>query len=265
PWNHFLYERCPDGALTMVYDRLTFFAWPRYYHWYFNQCMRYGIGDVTHSSGTQDHFNQWMWQRLLWAPQRTVEDVVAEYARAWFGPEAAPLMAEALFQLEGNLAERPDEPIATKKGVERYYRLVQEAGERMPPSLMKSNWLWREHMQKAALDRHIQLRVRQQLNLQRRIERMITESSSDADIGRALALLRGLPETHEMAGLRSEAVRLGDESNRQFGVRSEGIFNLDHDFIGLGWLRRQLQRAQSSQGPQRAELLQLIAHYEDPG
>lgn len=35
-WNHFLYERQPDAALTQVYDRLTFFAWPRYYHWYFN-------------------------------------------------------------------------------------------------------------------------------------------------------------------------------------------------------------------------------------
>ena len=44
-----------DPALTMVYDRLTFFAWPRYYHWVFGETLRYGIGDVTHSSGTQDH------------------------------------------------------------------------------------------------------------------------------------------------------------------------------------------------------------------
>ena len=104
---------------------LTFFAWPRYYHWYFNQTMRYGIGDVTHSSGTHDHFNQWMWQRLLWSPQRTVEDLVAEYARTWFGPEAASLMAEAIFQLEDNLAEKPGVPITKKDGIDRYYRLVR--------------------------------------------------------------------------------------------------------------------------------------------
>ncbi|MCL5744145.1 MAG: hypothetical protein M1541_09510, partial [Acidobacteria bacterium] len=54
-WNHRIYERRMDQALVMVYDRLTFFAWPRYYRWVFGETVRYGIGDVTHSSGTQDH------------------------------------------------------------------------------------------------------------------------------------------------------------------------------------------------------------------
>jgi hypothetical protein len=264
-WNHFLYERRPDQVLTMVYDRLTFFAWPRYYHWYFNQCMRYGIGDVTHSSGTHDHFNQWMWQRLLWSPQRTVEDVVAEYARSWFGPEAGSLMAEALFQLEDNLADKPGVPITNKRGIERYYRLVHEAGARMPPLTMRSNWLWREYAQKAALDWHIQLRVRQQTEAQRKVEKMITPSSSDSVIDRAQALLKELPETPKMKRLREEAIRLGEESNTQFGVRSEGIFNLEHDFIGLGWLRRQLQRARAAGDTERAELLRMISRYDDPG
>jgi len=264
-WNHFLYERQPDRALAMVYDRLTFFACPRYYHWYFNQCMRYGIGDVTHSSGTHDHFNQWMWQRLLWSPQRTVEDLVEEYARSWFGPEVGPLMAKAIFQLEDNLEEKHSINITEKHGVERCYQLVRDAGKQMPPLTMKSNWLWREYMQKTALDSHIQLRVRQQTELQKKIEKMIARSSSDTVIRDALALLRELPETREMVRLRKEAIALGEESNRQFGVRSEGIFNLDHDFIGLGWLRRQLQRAQVVRGADRAELLHMIVHYEDPG
>ena len=249
----------------MVYDRLTFFAWPRYFHWFFNQVMRYGIGDVTHSSGTQDHFNQWLWQRLLWCPQTSVEDAVAEYARAWFGPEAAPLMAQAIFQLEDNLAEKPGVPITQKAGIDRYYRLVRDAGARMPPFLMENHWLWREYMQKAALDKHIQLSVRQQSAVQEKIERAIDRSFSDATIDRALARLAQIHETPEMARLRREAERLGDDSNRLSGVRSEGIFNLDHDFIGLGWLKRQLQRARASSGAERAELLRMITHYEDPG
>jgi len=264
-WNHFLYERQPDRALTLVYDRLTFFAWPRYYHWYFNQVMRYGIGDVTHSSGTHDHFNQWMWQRLLWSPQRGVEDVVAEYARTWFGPEAAPLMADAIFQLENNLVEKPGVPITKKEGIERYYRLVHQAGAKMPPSLMKQNWLWREYMQKAALDKYIQLCVRQQTGLQERVEKAVAGSGSDAVIDRALKWFGKLHETGDMARLREEAFRLGEESNRQFGVRSEGLFNLDHDFVGLGWLKRQLERARAAHGGERTELLRMITQYEDPG
>lgn len=264
-WNHWLYERQPDAALTMVYDRLTFFAWPRYYHWYFNQVMRYGIGDVTHSSGTHDHFNQWMWQRLLWSPQRSVEDVMAEYTRTWFGPEAAPLMAEAIFQLEDNLVEKPGVPITKKSGIERCYRLVQQAGAKMPAAMRKQSWLWREYMQKAALDRHIQLSVQQQTRLQERIEQAVARSGSDATIERALSWLGELRETTDMARLRKEAERLGEESNRLFGVRSEGQFSLEHDFIGLGWLKRQLQRARAAQGAERAELLRMITHYEDPG
>ncbi len=265
PWNHFLYERHPDPALTMVYDRLTFFAWPRYYHWFFHQVMRYGIGDVTHSSGTQDHFNQWMWQRLLWAPQTKVEDVVAEYARTWFGPEAAGTMAEAIFQLEQNLEEKPGVSISGKDGIDRYYRLVSEAGRKMPAPAMKTNWLWREYMQKAALDKHVQLRVRQQEALQRRVEAAVRADGSDRTMARALAWMGELRETPEMAALRGEAERLGEESNQLYGVRNEGIYNLDHDFVGLGWLKRQLERARAASGEARAELLHMITDYEDAG
>jgi len=268
-WNHHVYERRPDPALTQVYDRLTFFAWPRYYHWVFRETIRYGIGDVTHSSGTQDHFNQWMWQRLLWSPQRSAEDVVAEYGRAWFGPEAAPLMSQAVFQLEENLQDDPRKPITEKEGIDHYYRLVKQAGERMPAHLMRDNWLWREFMQKAALDKHIQLNVREQEALQRRIEGRIGGAMKKGDVNAAidesLRWIGELGETAPMRQLREEATRLGEESNRLFGVRSEGIFNLDHDFIGLGWLKRQLTRAKVATGEAKAELLGMIVDYENPG
>ncbi|MBI4890899.1 MAG: hypothetical protein HY821_09770 [Acidobacteria bacterium] len=264
-WNDFLYRRQPDRAITMVYDRLTFFAWPRYFHWVFGETMRYGIGDVTHSSCTQDHFNQWMWQRLLWAPQTTLDDVVAEYTRAWFGPEAAPLMAKALFELEDYLAEKPGEPITAKTSIASYYNHVRDAGLRMTPVRMKSNWLWREYMQKGALDRWIQERVRQQTSQRKQVESLIATGPSDSVIARAMALLQAPRETPEMQRLRAEATRLGEESNQLFGVRSEGIYNLEHDFIGLGWLQRQLERARAAHGAERAELLRMITHYDDPG
>lgn len=268
-WNHFLYERMPDQALTMVYDRLTFFAWPRYYHWFFNQALRYGIGDVTHSSGTQDHFNQWMWQRLLWSPQRGVEEVVREYARTWFGPEAAPAMTDAIFQLEENLEEKRAQPIDKKPGIDRYYQLVREAGARMPARRMRTNWLWREYMQKAALDLHIKHHVTRQKALQTRIEERIRAARRGGDpdgaIGEALAWLAGGGESPEMRRLREEAERLGEESNQLYGVRSEGIFQLEHDFIGLGWLKRQLERARAASGEERDELLGMIVDYENPG
>jgi len=231
--------------------------------------VRYGIGDVTHSSGTQDHFNQWMWQRLLWSPHRTVEDLVDEYARAWFGPEAAPRMSQAIFQLEENFEENPQKPLAEKEGIDRYLRLVREAGERIPAIRMRDNWLWREYMQKALLDKHVQLNVRRQTALQKRIERHIAaaieRSGVNAAIEEALSWLEPSEESEPMRQLRQEALRLGEESDRLFGVRSDAIFNLDHDFIGLGWLKRQLERARTASGDEKSEMLRRIVDYENPG
>jgi hypothetical protein len=269
-WNHRIYERREEPAFAMVYDRLTFFAWPRYYHWIFGETVRYGSGDVTHSSGTQDQFNQWMWQRLMWSPQRGVEDVVDEYARTWFGPEAAPLMAQAVFQLEENFEEDPKVPLERKAGIDRYLRLVREAGARMPAWRMRDNWLWREYMQKALIDKHIQLDRRRQLALKKRIEVHIaaarpTGNAVNAAIAQALIWLKPTPEPEPMRLLRQEALRLGEESNTLFGVRSDALFNLDHDFVGLGWLRRELERARAATGDARSEMLDLITDYENPG
>lgn len=270
PWNHWLYERMPDRFLTQVYDRLTFYAWPKYYHWLFGETVRYGIGDVTHSSGTHDHFNQWMWQRLLWAPHRSVEDVVLEYARSWFGPEAAEPMAEAIFLMEQYLRGDRNRPLLYKDEVDRYYDLVKQAGERMEPWRREKSWLWREYMQKGAIDKRTKLAAAQQLALQERIDAhigaaLMSGSDLDAAADEALRWLAERHETDEMRALREEAERLGEESNALYGVRSEGIFNLDHDFIGLGWTKRQLERARTAPVEEKREWLAMIADYTNPG
>jgi hypothetical protein len=91
------------------------------------------------------------------------------------------------------------------------------------------------------------------------------DGNVNAGIDESQRWLGQLAETAPMQALREEATRLGEESNRLYGVRNEGIFNLDHDFIGLGWLKRQLQRAQKASGEARAEMLGMIVDYENPG
>lgn len=266
---HFIYERRPDQGLTMVYDRLTFFAWPRYFHRVFNDLMRYAVGDVTHSSGHHDHFNQWMWQRLLWSPRTSVEDVVGEYCRTWFGPAAESLMAKAIFQLEKNLEEDPTTPLITKPGIDRYYHLVKESGSKIPEFQRRTNWVWRQFMQKGALDKYVQLAIRQQTDLKLAIEHRTANALRDGDIIRAidisLAELGALKESPEMVALRAEAGQLGDESNALFGVRNEGYFNLEHDYVGLGWLKRQLENARQANPANQVEGLRMIVDYENPG
>ncbi len=269
-WSHDIYERRPDQFLTMVYNRQTFYAWPRNYHRVFNDLMRYGVGDVTHSSGHHDHFNQWMWQRLLWSPRTAVEDVVDEYCRTWFGPDGAPMMAKAIFQLEENLEEIPGKPLPEKEGISAYYQLVKKAGATMPDVWMDKNWLWLMYMQKGALDRYTQLSVRAQMEIKGEIEaivrKSIEEDMSIQTLHQAFRLLEeGMKASKEMNSLRKEATQLGEESNELFGVRNDGLYNLDHDFIGLGWYKRQIYRAVRGRSEDREELLHMIIDYENPG
>lgn len=267
-WSHDIYERRPDQFLTMVYNRLTFYAWPKYYHRVFNDLMRYGVGDITHSSGHHDHFNQWMWQRLLWAPRMTVEQVVDEYCNTWFGEEAAPLMAKAILQLEDNLEEQKETPLDKKAGIDVYFNLVNNAGALMPDEIMKQNWLWRMYMQKGVLDKYVKLSVVQQKELQQQIEKEVSaflKGNNNVKIENLLTLFDSISETNEMSKLRDEAGQLGDESNKLFGVRNDGYFNLKHDFIGLGWLKRQLEKSIKAGPIESEELLRMIVDYESAG
>jgi len=139
----------------------------------------------------------------------------------------------------------------------------------MSKLLMQENWLWRQHMQKASLDRYVQLDVRLQNDLQSRIEEHIAESLQSDDVNTAinesLTWIAGAIESEQMRQLRLEAGRLGDESNQLFGVRNDGFFNLKHDYVGLGWLKRQLERASAASADRKRELLTMIVDYENPG
>lgn len=120
-------------------------------------------------------------------------------------------------------------------------------------------------MQKGALDAYIRLDLIQQLKTQQSIKQHITANKKNIKwndlAGQIDRVLKN--ETPEMIRLRKEAVRLGEESNDIFGTRSEAIFNLRHDYIGLGWLKRQLERAEKANGEvQRNELLDMITDYE---
>lgn len=267
-WSHEIYERRPDQFLTMVYNRLTFYAWPRYYHRVFNDLMRYGIGDITHSSGHHDHFNQWMWQRLLWNPRLTVEQVVREYCNTWFGEEASDYMTDAIFQLEENLKEIHGISLDEKAAIDKYYDLVKFTGEMMPNELLDKNWLWRMYMQKAAIDKYIKNKVIQQKEFQKYIENHVRKHLSgddDIDLSKLISSFDFIYETDEMIELREEAMKLGEESNKLFGVRNDGNYNLEHDFIGLDWLKRQLERAETAKEEERKKLLKMIVEYDNPG
>ncbi len=264
-WDSAMYEHSPDPAMAMVYDRRTFFARPRNYYRAFQETMAFAIGDVAYSEGHHDHVNQWIYQRLFWDPHQSVEDVVAEYARAHFGHAAAASMASAIFQFEENLQT----PIANNDGVDRLLDLLRRAGREMPESIREKNYLWRQYLQKACLDKYIQLDVRQQQAFIDQRIAAIDSANSTKRLQHALASVANseLPDpTRRMMRLNAEAATLGDESERLYGVRNVGLFNLEQDYHGFGWLKREAQRGADAANESEACIhAARIAAYDDPG
>ncbi|MFH1739705.1 MAG: DUF4838 domain-containing protein [bacterium] len=264
-WTFSEYHRHPDPALFKLYNRRTCFARPHHYYWVFHNIMHYGEGDVVYSEGHHDHFNRWMWMRMLWDPHATLDELVDEYCRFWFGPEAAPLMAKAIYQMESNL----EEPLATNEGIERYFLLVREAGWKMPEWRMKKDYLWRQHMQKACLDKYGQLLLRRQMKRRDEMERLcrvaLQSGELDSAIREGLSFFATDIETAEMKRLRGDAGRIGKESDESFGVRSATYFNLDIDLVGLTWHEEQLRKAQVAESDEKRERIHLIGYYENPG
>jgi hypothetical protein len=264
-WDSWMYDRKPCAELAQVFNRRTFHARPRNYYKVFQETAEFAIGDVAYSEGHHDHLNQWIYQRLFWNPHRSVEDVVAEYCRTHFGPAAAPQMAEAIFTLEHNL----ETPIRNNAGIGRLVALVEAAGAAMPADVRERNYLWREYLQKAYLDRFIQLDAGRQNDHLDAILAQLQTAFDQRDVDDALSRLADLKlpaASPEMLRLRSEADRLGHESDRLFGVRNEGLFNLTQDYVGFGWLQREIARAVAAPSAEtRRSIVERILYYEDPG
>lgn len=214
----------PEPNVVRAYGRRTFHARPAAMYRIFKAIMAFSEGDIIYSEGYHDEFHQYMWNRLLWNPNQSLDDVLRGYCTYHFGSDAAPLISDALLEMEHTL----ERPVATNEGIARYYDLVKAAGEKIPQNLMAIDHRWRMHMQHAALDKHLQLRVRKELDQEKRVRDLLSvaldKGKVDDAIQSALTILHEPASTLQMDALREEARILGEKTNELFGIRDIGYF-----------------------------------------
>jgi hypothetical protein len=250
----------PDPILMKAYNRRTFHTRPAAFYQIFQAIMPFSDGDIIYSEGYHDEFHQYMWNRLLWDPNRSLDSVMNEYCTYHFGKEAAPDMAAALLQLEKNL----ETPLAANAGIDRYYLLVKQGGWKIPPHLMAENYRWMLHMQKAALDKYFQLKLRREIARDAGLLSLAKMDPENA-VSRARVLLTEPLETPDLAALKDEARRLGEESDRIIGLRNVGYFSVDKPLTSLSWTETQLQKAAAATDEERRAILYQLTHYEEAG
>jgi hypothetical protein len=250
----------PEPNLMKIYGRRTFHTRPGAFYRIFQDIMPFSEGDIIYSEGYHDELHQYMWNRLLWNPNRSLDDVLEEYCTYHFGPAAALEMREAMLQLEKNI----ETPLAENDGVDRFYLLVKEAGWKIPSHRMAGNYRWRLYMQKAALDKYYQLKLQREVERESSIQSMVRDNR-EGTLANVQAVLAESVETPEMAALREEAGHLGDESDQIMGVRNIGYFSFDVAFTSLAWTQKQVQAAANAPETEQSTMLKHAVLYEDPG
>ncbi|MBX7254847.1 MAG: hypothetical protein K1Y02_00700 [Candidatus Hydrogenedentes bacterium] len=256
----------PEPNIVKAYGRRTFHARPVAMYRIFQSIMPFSEGDIIYSEGNHDEFHQYMWARLLWNPNRSLDDVMNEYCVLYFGEDAAPLMVQALLQLEKNL----EAPLAENQGIKTYLDLVTEAGEKIPAWRMERDYRWRLHMQKALLDQYLQYKLRIELDKEQRARETLETSLTSGKIGKAieqaLQVLSEAAETPEMKALREQAGKLGNETERLHGDRNSGYFKLDIPLRDIPGIKAILEQAKSEKSKKkRIELVQAaIARSNEP-
>lgn len=248
----------PEPNIIKAYNRRMFHARPKAFYRIFQAIMPFSEGDIIYSEGNHDEFHQYMWARLLWDPNRELEDVMHEYCVLYFGEASADLMVQALFQLEENLVA----PLNTNPGIARYYSLVKEAGDKMPAWRMRGDYRWRLHMQKAALDQYLQYKLRHEMEHEQRVRDLMATAkpgSFDTAIQLALEVLRQPTEDSQMKILRGQAAQLGEESNRLHGDRNLGFFKLDTPLRNISGAIDLLEQAKAAASDsEKQSLLQSV-------
>jgi hypothetical protein len=251
----------PEPNVVRAYGRRTFHARPAAMYRIFKAIMPFSEGDIIYSEGYHDELHQYMWNRLLWDPNQSLDEVLRDYSTYHFGSDATPLMADALLQMEKNL----EAPVESNDGIPRYYDLVKQAGAKIPPNLMRTDHRWRMHMQHAALDKYLQLRLRKELDQESRVRAALTQGLKtgklDDAIARSLAVLKEPASNAEMDALREEARALGEETNALFGIRDVGYFRNDRTLRDLPGHIASLEKAAASKS--RSEKRKLVQQCVD--
>lgn len=262
-WIRSQYEvESPDPYLVRVFGRRTFHTRPQAMYDIFQAIMPFSEGDIIYSEGYHDEFHQYMWARLLWNPNRTCEDVVNEYCTYYFGADAAPIMREAIFQLEENL----EAPLRENTGITKYHGLVTAAGKRVPANLLKDDHRWRAHAQKAALDLIVQQRLQKEWAVAQGVLDEIDRGLEDDDLQVALrkamgALVIEMGPSFSMGELLTQVRQYGDEAENRHGIRNVGAFRLDRPLFDLRRIRARVNAiiAEPDPGIQAIAARELIA------
>lgn len=269
-----------DQALARTLGREAVNPRPVQYAAIHNRFAPYSDGFISYSDGVHDDVNKIIWLARGWNPEADVREVMIEYGRFFFGPDAAERTADLILALEKNWQG----PLATNGAVDAVLAEAETITALHPA--LAANWRWQMNLLRANYDAHVRHRLILDTELEARANRALAAAGSigaDAAADAALEIL-ALPDSDTDSGSARARLRrriidlcddLFDSIRLQTSVTKHMASGAERgavlDFIDLPlnnrwWIEDELAkvRAMDSETEKLARIA-VIRDWENPG
>lgn len=265
-----------DPAFAFTLGREAVNPEPIRYSQVHNVFAPYTNGFLTYSDGVHDDVNKTVWSAMGWNPQADVRQVLADYARVFFGPVAADRAADGILALERNW----EGPAAENGSIEATLTLWRGLEAEFPS--LAGNWRWQMCLLRAYYDAFARARLMNETALEAAAYAELAraeQAGADAAMDVALAVLRRDESEPVRSELRTRIVDLCDDLFNTIGLqtsvpkyqasgpeRGAVLDYLDIPLNNRWWLEDQFAaiRALPSEKEKLARL-DTIRNWENPG
>ena len=207
-----------DRAFANTLGREPFNPRPRAIKTIQNLYAPLAVGAITYSDGVTDDVNKMVWASLDWDPNASVETILGDYARYFFGADHEKDVAEGILAFEDNWRG----PLAECTGIEK--NLARWEGvEKASPAEMAPNWRLQMCVFRAIYDAYLQRRLAYETDLEQQAMAALREApniGSTKAITRARVILNKAGEQPTpVTELRQRLVELGESLWQSIGMQ----------------------------------------------
>ena len=206
-----------DRALARTLGREPYAPRPKGHANIHNRFAHYADGFVTYSDGIGDDVNKVVWTALGWDPERSLDDIMLEYARFHFGWDIAEKVREGLYRLE----EHFEGSFADNIEVKNTYQLWKELEDNADENLL-NNWRFQGCILRAKYDYYTQLRLIKANELELRATNALKEARTigvEKAIDKARLILAESDQNSLTDTLKKRIIELGADMYKSIGAQ----------------------------------------------